>query len=40
MGFMVNPWSIQVILPVGISFYTFHGLVVNCIRMNVFVLKN
>lgn len=26
MGFMVNPWSIQVILPVGISFYTFHGL--------------
>lgn len=26
MGFQVNPWSLQVILPVGISFYTFHGL--------------
>lgn len=25
-GFQVNPWSLQVILPVGISFYTFHGL--------------
>ncbi len=22
----VNPWTLQVILPVGISFYTFHGL--------------
>jgi D-alanyl-lipoteichoic acid acyltransferase DltB (MBOAT superfamily) len=25
-GLQVNPWSLQVILPVGISFYTFHGL--------------
>jgi D-alanyl-lipoteichoic acid acyltransferase DltB (MBOAT superfamily) len=25
-GFNVNMWSLQVILPVGISFYTFHGL--------------
>lgn len=25
-GFQVNPWTIKVILPVGISFYTFHGL--------------
>lgn len=25
-GFQVNPWTLQVILPVGISFYTFHGL--------------
>lgn len=25
-GFNPNPWSLQVILPVGISFYTFHGL--------------
>ena len=25
-GFQVNPLLIQVILPVGISFYTFHGL--------------
>lgn len=26
LGFNVNPWSLNVILPVGISFYTFHGL--------------
>lgn len=25
-GFHVNAWSLQIILPVGISFYTFHGL--------------
>ncbi len=25
-GFKVNPWTLSVILPVGISFYTFHGL--------------
>ena len=25
-GLKVNPWMISVILPVGISFYTFHGL--------------
>lgn len=25
-GLQVNTWSIKVILPVGISFYTFHGL--------------
>jgi D-alanyl-lipoteichoic acid acyltransferase DltB (MBOAT superfamily) len=25
-GFQINPWSLNVILPVGISFYTFHGL--------------
>jgi alginate O-acetyltransferase complex protein AlgI len=25
-GFQVNSWTIKVILPVGISFYTFHGL--------------
>jgi D-alanyl-lipoteichoic acid acyltransferase DltB (MBOAT superfamily) len=25
-GFKINPWTIKVILPVGISFYTFHGL--------------
>ena len=25
-GMQVNPWSLNVILPVGISFYTFHGL--------------
>jgi alginate O-acetyltransferase complex protein AlgI len=25
-GIDVNPWTLKVILPVGISFYTFHGL--------------
>lgn len=25
-GFQPNPWSLAIILPVGISFYTFHGL--------------
>ena len=25
-GFKVDPWIIKVILPIGISFYTFHGL--------------
>lgn len=25
-GFEVHPWTLQIILPVGISFYTFHGL--------------
>ena len=26
LGLHVNPWTLKVILPVGISFYTFHGL--------------
>ncbi len=26
IGFYISPWAIKVILPVGISFYTFHGL--------------
>jgi alginate O-acetyltransferase complex protein AlgI len=26
VGIQVSPWTIKVILPVGISFYTFHGL--------------
>jgi alginate O-acetyltransferase complex protein AlgI len=26
LGLDVNPWTLSVILPVGISFYTFHGL--------------
>lgn len=25
-GLHVNPWALNVILPIGISFYTFHGL--------------
>jgi len=26
LGLRVDPWTLKVILPVGISFYTFHGL--------------
>lgn len=26
LGITVHPWTLQIILPVGISFYTFHGL--------------
>jgi alginate O-acetyltransferase complex protein AlgI len=26
LGFHANPWTLSIILPVGISFYTFHGL--------------
>ncbi len=26
LGLQINPWTLKVILPVGISFYTFHGL--------------
>ena len=26
VGFQINTWSLSIILPVGISFYTFHGL--------------
>lgn len=26
LGLKINPWMLDVILPVGISFYTFHGL--------------
>jgi D-alanyl-lipoteichoic acid acyltransferase DltB (MBOAT superfamily) len=26
LGFQANFWTLQIILPVGISFYTFHGL--------------
>lgn len=26
IGFEVNPWTLKIILPIGISFYTFHGL--------------
>lgn len=26
LGYKMNPWTLKIILPVGISFYTFHGL--------------
>ncbi len=25
-GFIIHPWTLKIILPIGISFYTFHGL--------------
>jgi alginate O-acetyltransferase complex protein AlgI len=25
-GFVAHPWTLKIILPIGISFYTFHGL--------------
>lgn len=26
LGLNINPWTLNIILPIGISFYTFHGL--------------
>lgn len=26
IGYTMNPWTLQIILPIGISFYTFHGV--------------
>ncbi len=26
LGLHINPWTLEIILPVGISFYTFHGI--------------
>lgn len=26
LGFTINPWTLQILVPIGISFYTFHGL--------------
>ncbi|SHN00746.1 MBOAT family protein [Chitinophaga sp. CF418] len=26
LGIKINPWTLQLVLPIGISFYTFHGL--------------
>lgn len=41
-GLVVNPWTLQVILPVGISFYTFHGLsyVIDIYRGTIKTEKN
>lgn len=41
-GFHVNPGYINVVLPVGISFYTFHGLsyVLDCYRGRMGAVKN
>jgi alginate O-acetyltransferase complex protein AlgI len=41
-GLQVNPWTLKVILPVGISFYTFHGLsyVIDIFKSNIKAEKN
>lgn len=41
-GLQVNPWTLSVILPVGISFYTFHGLsyVIDIYKDKIKVEKN
>ncbi|MFN8309473.1 MAG: MBOAT family O-acyltransferase [Chitinophagales bacterium] len=42
LGFQVHPYTIKVILPVGISFYTFHGLsyVIDIYRGRIKAEKN
>lgn len=42
LGFQINPWTLEVILPVGISFYTFHGLsyVIDIYKDKIKVEKN
>ncbi len=42
LGFHVNPWTLNLILPVGISFYTFHGLsyVIDIYRQKIKPEKN
>lgn len=41
-GVDINPWTLQIILPIGISFYTFHGLsyVVDIYRNRIEPAKN
>ncbi len=41
-GFKTNFYSIQVILPVGISFYTFHGLsyIIDCYKNRIKPVRN
>jgi len=42
LGVTVNPWTLNIILPVGISFYTFHGLsyVIDIYKDRIKVEKN
>lgn len=41
-GFQINVWSLKVILPIGISFYTFHGLsyVIDIYKRRITAEKN
>lgn len=42
LGLHVNPWTLKIILPVGISFYTFHGLsyIIDIYRNRIKAEKN
>lgn len=42
IGLHTNPWTLKVILPVGISFYTFHGLsyVIDVYKKKISAEKN
>lgn len=42
LGFQVNTWTLKIILPLGISFYTFHGLsyVIDIYKGRIKVEKN
>jgi len=42
IGLKVNPWTLKFILPVGISFYTFHGLsyVIDIYKKRISAEKN
>jgi D-alanyl-lipoteichoic acid acyltransferase DltB (MBOAT superfamily) len=41
-GITINPWTLKVILPVGISFYTFHGLsyIIDIYKKKIIAEKN
>ncbi len=41
-GIVINPWTLKVILPVGISFYTFHGLsyIIDVYKKRIIAEKN
>jgi D-alanyl-lipoteichoic acid acyltransferase DltB (MBOAT superfamily) len=42
LGWHVSPWVLQVVLPIGISFYTFHGLsyVIDVYRERIYAERN
>ena len=41
-GIVINPWTLKIILPVGISFYTFHGLsyIIDVYKKRIIAEKN
>lgn len=41
-GIQIHPWTLKVILPVGISFYTFHGLsyIIDVYKKRIIAEKN